>query len=66
MAVNECLAAIHLCRIRVTRLAADGTPASGPNNVYVSDSPIQLGITPVYAAGKDVDLVGGCDCLVAT
>jgi hypothetical protein len=66
MAVNECLAALHLCRIRVTRLNADGTPASGPNNVYVSDNPIQLGVTPVYAAGKDVDLVGGCDCLVAT
>jgi hypothetical protein len=66
MAVNECLAAIHLCRIRATRLHPDGSPMSGPNNVYVSDKPIQLAVTPVYVAAKDSDLVGGCDCLVAT
>lgn len=62
----ECLAAIHLCRVRVTRLNDDGTPASGPNNVYVSDKPIQLTVTPTYEAGKDTTLVGGCDCIIAT
>jgi hypothetical protein len=64
--VNECLAAIHLCRVRATRLNPDGTPMSGANNVYVSDSPIQLAVTPVYEAGKDSTLVGGCDCIIAT
>ena len=63
---NECLAAIHLCRVRATRLNDDGSPKSGPNNVYVSDSPIQLAITPTYEAGKDSTLVGGCDCIIAT
>lgn len=61
----ECLAAIHLCRVRATRLNANGTPAAGPNNVYVSDKPIQLGVTPVIEAGQDKTLIGGCDCIVA-
>lgn len=61
----ECLAAIHLCRIRVTRLDASGNPTAGPNNVYVSDNPIQLAVTPVIEAGADRTLTGGCDCVIA-
>jgi len=63
---DQCLAAIHLCRVRATRLNDDGTPMAGPNNVYVSDKPIQLGVTPVLEAGKDSTLTGGCDCIIAT
>lgn len=63
---DVCLAAIHLCRVRATRLDADGTPTPGPNNVYVSDKPLVLNVTPVYEAGKESTLVGGCDCIVAT
>ncbi len=63
---DQCLAAIHLCAIRVTRLDSVGNPEEGPNNSYVSDKPIQLGMTPVIEAGADRTLVGGCDCLVAT
>lgn len=62
---SECLAAIHLCRIRVTRLDASGNPTAGPNNVYVSDAPIQLAVTPVTEAGADRTLTGGCDCIIA-
>jgi hypothetical protein len=62
----ECLAAIHLCAIRVTRLDATGHPAPGPNNSYVTNKPIQLVVTPVIEAGLDKTLVGGCDCLIAT
>lgn len=63
---TECLATIHLCRVRATRLNADGTPTPGPNNYVVSDVPIDLAVTPVIEAGKDSTLVGGCDCIVAT
>jgi hypothetical protein len=66
MATTECLAAIHLCRVRATRLNADGTPVAPPNNVVVSDVPIDLAVTPVIEAGKDSTLVGGCDCIIAT
>ncbi len=61
----QCLAAIHLCRIRVTRLDSVGNPEPGPDNSYVSDSPIQLAVTPQIQAGEDRTLVGGCDCIVA-
>ncbi len=63
---TECLAAIHLCRVRATRLNPDGTPMGGPNNFIVSAVPIQLQVTPVLEPGKDSTLVGGCDCIVAT
>lgn len=62
----ECLASIHLCRLRVTRLDALGNPAAGPDNFYVTDNPLSLGVTPVISQGSDTELRGGCDCLVAT
>ncbi len=61
-----CDAAIHLCRIRATRLDTLGNPAAGPNNVYVSDKPIMLGVKPEVEAGQDKTLVGGCDCIIAS
>jgi hypothetical protein len=61
----ECFSAIHLCRIRATRLDSTGNPVAGPNNSYVSDKPIMLGATPQIEAGQDKTLVGGCDCIVA-
>jgi hypothetical protein len=64
--MSECLASIHLCRVRATRLNSNGTPASGPNNVVVSDTPMVLTVTPVIEAGQDRTLIGGCDCIVAT
>lgn len=63
---GECFAAIHLCRIRATRLDATGNVEAGPNNLVVTDKPIQLGITPVLEQGQDKTLTGGCDCIVAT
>ncbi len=62
----ECFASIRLCRLRVTRLDATGNPLAGPNNLYVTDKPIQLTVTPVLEAGQDRTLVGGCDCIIAT
>lgn len=61
----ECLASIHLCRIRVTRLNALGNLTAGPNNSYVSDKPISLGVTPNIETGSDTVLKGGCDTIVA-
>lgn len=62
----KCLAAIRFCRLRATRLNADGLPHNGPNNVYVTDKPVSLAITPVIEAGEDRTRIGGCDCIVAT
>jgi hypothetical protein len=61
-----CVAAIHLCRIRATRLDAVGNPTAGPNNSYVSDNPIMVSVSPEIEEGEDKTLVGGCDCIVAS
>jgi hypothetical protein len=61
-----CKAAIHLCAIRVTRLDDLGDPSPGPNNVFVSDNSIMLGVTPEIEAGEEKNLVGGCDCIIAS
>lgn len=61
-----CESAIHLCRIRVTRLDQVGNPLAGPNNVIVSDTPLMLTVKPQIVAGEDKDLIGGCDCIVST
>lgn len=61
-----CDAAIHLCRVRVTRLDSTGSPVAGPNNVYVTDASIQLSVKPQIQAGEDKVLVGGCDCIIAS
>jgi len=62
----KCLAAVRFCRLRATRLEDDGTPSAGPNNVYVTDKPVSLSVTPVIEAGEDRTRVGGCDCIVAS
>jgi hypothetical protein len=61
-----CPTMLHICRLRVTRLNADGTVAAGPSNSIVTDSIIDLAWNPVIIAGDERDLTGGCDCLLAT
>lgn len=61
-----CDAVLHLCFIRITRVSATGNPTPGPNNVYVSDKPMTLVVTPDILAGEVKDLKGGCDQLLAT
>lgn len=62
----KCLAAIKFCRLRATRLDSDGTPHNGPNNVYITDKPMSLSVSPVIEEGEDRTRVGGCDCIVAS
>src|SRR5690242_1237923 len=61
-----CAAPLHICRMRVTRLNSDGTVIPGPKNSIVSDTIIDLTWNPVIIAGDERDLMGGCDCLLAT
>lgn len=61
---NVCPTPIHICRLRVTRLVdATGAVAAAPNNHVVTDSPMELTITPVITEGEDIELKGGCDCV---
>jgi hypothetical protein len=61
-----CPHSAELCRLRVTALNPDGTVADGPNNSYVTDSPIQLAVTPEIKAGASTDVTNGCGCVCVT
>lgn len=61
-----CATMLHICRMRITRLNSDGTLITGPNNSVVSDTIIDLAWNPTILAGDERDLMGGCDCLLAT
>jgi hypothetical protein len=50
----------------VTRLNADGSPAAGPNNAYVSDEIVTVGRNPNLETGQESNLINGCGCIVAT
>lgn len=62
---SECLASLHLCRIRVTRLDDLGNVAAGPSNSYVTDKAVSLAVTPDIEAGADTVLRNGCDGIAA-
>jgi hypothetical protein len=64
--VAICDSAIRLCAIRATRLDDVGNPQAVPNNVYVSDSPLTISVTPDTLTGERRNSIGGCDCVVAT
>lgn len=63
---DVCPSAIHICFVRVTAVDAVGNPLPGPNNVYISDNPLMLVVTPDVLAGEVKDQKGGCDQLLNT
>lgn len=63
---NLCPTPIHICRLRVTRLNADGTVAAAPSNHYVSDKPMMLTVAPDVSAGDSKIIINGCDCAQVT
>jgi hypothetical protein len=58
-----CPASIHFCAMRATRLNVDGSLADGPNNAYITNSPVMLGLTPNIIAGESKQVISGCDCI---
>jgi len=58
-----CPATIHICALRVTRLNVDGSLADGPNNAWISNSPVMLGINPNIIEGESKQVISGCDCI---
>lgn len=63
---NICANLIHVCRLRVTRLNADGTTAAGPNNAYVTDQLMSLGYDVDTEEGDEHILKSGCGRLLAS
>ncbi|GIV00859.1 MAG: hypothetical protein KatS3mg014_2531 [Actinomycetota bacterium] len=63
---TECAGQVQACAIRVVRLAADGSPIQGPDNMVVSDALVSLTATPVYTDGDEVELKNACGSVVVS
>lgn len=59
-------ASIHFCRLRVARLAADGTTPAGSTNGYVADTLARLTRRTVNEGGDDVVVKNACGGLAFT
>lgn len=63
---DKCPGIIQFCRTRVTLLNADGSPASGPDNYYVSEKAVSLAVTSDIEEGQRRTIRSGCGCNVLT
>lgn len=62
----ECASTVEICAVRATRLDTDGSPAAGPNNVYIVSDILQLQVNPNIREGEDREMRGGCGCVIAS
>lgn len=60
MSTEHCVGSLHVCGIRVRKLTASGTPATGPDAGYVSDAIIQADISVELSSGDDFEVKNGC------
>lgn len=60
MAQKPCLPQVQACRMRVTALAANGAPAPGASNAYVTSAFVSLAWTPVYTDGDELEQKNAC------
>lgn len=59
---QKCLTPLKICALRATRLDADGTPAAGPNNSYVTNRITELALGTEVRTGDEQELLDGCGC----
>jgi hypothetical protein len=64
MAVN-CGVSFGLCRVRVTRVDANGNVIAG-NNAYVTDAALTVSVTPNIETGTAVSVRNGCGCKISS
>lgn len=50
---------VQALRMRIARLAADGTTPAGASGMYVTDTIVKLDIKPAYVSGDDVEEKNG-------
>jgi hypothetical protein len=62
----ECASTVEICAVRATRLDSDGTPAAGPNNVYIVNDILQLQVRANVREGEEREMRGGCGCVIAS
>lgn len=64
MAVN-CGVSFGLCRTRVTKLDGLGNVSDIPDNSYVSDRMVNIGLTPNIEQGNTFTRRNGCGCAIS-
>lgn len=64
MAVN-CGVSFGICAVRITKVGVTGAVLPGPDNSYVSDKPISLGVRPNFEEGQTFSSRSGCGCSIA-
>lgn len=62
----QCYQVIQLCGLRAARLDPAGAPLVGADNMYVTDSTIELGIAPQVTEGDTQTQLNGCGAICAT
>lgn len=63
MAVN-CGVSFGLCAVRITKVDASGNVVAG-DNMYVTDKPLSIGLTPNIETGNTFSVRNGCGCSIA-
>lgn len=58
--MQDCLAVIRACRIRIARLDASGVPDPGADNMIVTSDLTEMGVTFVYEDGDEFTVKNGC------
>lgn len=64
MAENTRLPQLAACRIRVAALDTNGVPSPGAGNLYVSDTFVSIGFTPVFDEGEEITEKNACGGIV--
>jgi len=62
MAVN-CGVSFGLCRVRITRVDANGNVIAG-DNAYITDTPLTVTVNPNIEAGNTISTRNGCGCKI--
>lgn len=62
----KCPGIITFCATRFTLLNDDGSPATGPDNFYVSNKAVTLAITSDVETGQRRTVRTGCGCIAVT
>lgn len=64
MAVN-CGVSFGICRLRVTKVDAQGNVLGTTDNSYVTDNPLSVTLTPNIETGNTFSARNGCGCSIA-
>lgn len=62
--MNDCLAQLQACALRVSRLEANGVPDPGANNLYTSDAMSLASWDPEIEAGQEFTAKNACGALL--